>query len=140
MIEFFNEDVSLPDVLSANTKIWILKVIESHNFVAGDINYKFCSDEHILEVNKQFLNHDYYTDIITFDYCFSNVVSGDLVISTETVLSNSKLLNVDFNTELHRVIIHGILHLIGFKDKTSEEQREMRNQEDKALSLLSSFH
>ncbi|MCG8580631.1 MAG: rRNA maturation RNase YbeY [Bacteroidales bacterium] len=140
MIEFFNEDLPLPEVLNEKTKRWIENVITAHGKHKGHINYLFCSDHHILKVNQQYLDHDYYTDIITFDYCSGNVISGDLVISLDTVKSNSELFDTTYDTELHRVIIHGILHLLGFKDATDSEKAIMRKEEDKALSLLSTFH
>lgn len=140
MIEFYSQDTPFPEFLNDKTKHWIDTIITSYSKEAGDISYLFCSDDHILSVNKQYLNHDYYTDIITFDYCISNIISGDLVISIDTVKSNSEQFNTEFKNELHRVIIHGILHLIGFKDATDDEKAIMRREEDKALSLLSTFH
>jgi rRNA maturation RNase YbeY len=140
MIEFFAEDVDLPIELSEVSKKWIVNIINSFDKNIGDIIFVFCSDKHILKVNNDFLKHDYYTDIITFDYCKKNIVSGDLVISTDTVKSNALKFNKEFKDELHRVVIHGILHLLGFKDATDSEKTEMRNQEDKALSILSTFH
>ncbi|WP_430814362.1 rRNA maturation RNase YbeY [Carboxylicivirga sp. RSCT41] len=140
MIEFLTEDVVLPSFLSDLTKRWIDEVICSFNKEKGDINYLFCSDEQILKVNQKYLDHDYYTDIITFDYCNGMVISGDLIISLDTVKSNSDKFNTPYNDELHRVMIHGILHLIGFKDATEDEKVIMRQEEDKALSLLSTFH
>jgi rRNA maturation RNase YbeY len=140
MIEFFSEDVQLPEFLNDSTKQWIETAIASYSKDSGDLNYLFCSDKHILSVNKQYLDHDYYTDIITFDYCLGNIISGDLVISIETVKTNSDKFNTEYINELHRVIIHGILHLVGFKDATDDEKALMRKEEDKALSLLSTFH
>ena len=140
MIEFFAEDVDLPIELSEVSKKWIINIINSFDKKIGEIIFVFCSDKHILKVNNDFLKHDYYTDIITFDYCKKNIVSGDLVISTDTVKSNALKFNKEFEDELHRVVIHGILHLLGFKDATDSEKTEMRNQEDKALSILSTFH
>ena len=96
----------------------------------------FCDDEKILETNRNFLNHDYYTDIITFDYSTGNRVGGDIIISLDTVKSNAREYAVSFEDELHRVIVHGILHLCGLKDKTPEERREMEAAEDKALDNL----
>ncbi|MCT4589273.1 MAG: rRNA maturation RNase YbeY [Carboxylicivirga sp.] len=140
MIEFFAEDVDLPIELSEVSKKWIINIINSFDKKIGEIIFVFCSDKHILKVNNDFLKHDYYTDIITFDYCKKNIVSGDLVISTDTVRSNALKFNKEFKDELHRVVIHGILHLLGFKDATDSEKTEMRYQEDKALSILSTFH
>ncbi|MBQ1651347.1 MAG: rRNA maturation RNase YbeY, partial [Paludibacteraceae bacterium] len=98
--------------------------------------YIFCSDEKILEVNRQYLGHDYYTDIITFDYTVSDVISGDIFISIDTVSSNAAELGIGFDKELRRIIIHGILHLCGFKDKQPDDKAEMTRQEDAALQLL----
>ena len=140
MIQFLVQNVALPSVLNDETKQWISLIIDKYKKHEGDINYLFCDDPHILQVNQQYLNHDYYTDIITFDYCSSDVISGDLVISIDTVKSNADLFNTKYETELKRVIIHGILHLIGFKDSTDLEKQQMRAEEDSALLLLSTFH
>ena len=101
----------------------------------GEVGYLFCNDEHILDVNKEYLGHDYYTDIITFDYCEGNVLNGDLVISLDTVRSNAELFGKSYDEELHRVIIHGILHLCGINDKGPGEREQMEAAEDKALGL-----
>ncbi|WP_430811415.1 MULTISPECIES: rRNA maturation RNase YbeY [unclassified Carboxylicivirga] len=140
MIEFCAEDVRLPEVCNQQTKAWIERVVSSFDKKVGILTYVFCSDAYILEVNRNYLQHNYYTDIITFDYCKNQTIAGDLVISVDTVRSNSQLFNRPFEEELHRVIIHGILHLLGFKDATEEEKLEMRRQEDRALSILSTFH
>lgn len=140
MILFNSEDVSIPVVLNESTKSWISQIVSNSNKRIGTVNYIFCSDEYILEVNKQYLSHNYYTDIITFDYCKSDIVSGDLLISLDTIQSNSQAFNTDYTSELHRVMIHGVLHLLGYKDGTESEKVEMRFQEDTALSLLSTFH
>ena len=102
----------------------------------GDVAYVFCNDEKILEVNRQYLQHDYYTDIITFDYSAGDVISGDLFISLDTVRTNAEGLGVDYADELHRVIIHGILHLCGVNDKGPGEREIMEAEEDKALAML----
>lgn len=107
-----------------------------HGKRVGEVAYIFCSDEKILEVNRQYLNHDYYTDIITFDYTEGDVISGDIFISVDTVRSNADEFGVSFEKELNRIIIHGILHLCGFKDKQPDDKAEMTRQEDSALSLL----
>jgi len=140
MIQFLTEDTSLPEFINAQTKDWISVIIRNYTLNIGDINYLFCSDDYILKINNQYLNHNYFTDIITFDYCSDKVISGDLVISLDTVKSNSVKFKTTFFEELHRVIIHGILHLIGFKDSSDDEKAIMRKEEDKALSLLSTFH
>lgn len=102
----------------------------------GEISINLCSDDHLLQINKKHLNHDYYTDIITFELSENNEISGDLYISTDRVLDNAKQLNITFHVELNRVIIHGILHLCGYKDKTKAQQKEMREKENYYLSLL----
>lgn len=120
-------------------KQWIKLVIENNNKKVGEIAYIFCSDEQLLEINKEFLNHDYYTDIITFDYSETDVVSGDMFISIDRIKDNAKILGVAYQEELHRVIIHGILHLLGNKDNTETESENMRKLEDECLSVLSTF-
>jgi rRNA maturation RNase YbeY len=115
-------------------KSWIKNCIESNNFTVGEINIVFSSDSYILEVNNQFLGHNYFTDIITFPYSSSSLIDADIVISIDTVKSNSIKFNQPFNRELHRVIIHGILHLTGFNDKSNEQKQQMRVEEEKWLS------
>lgn len=115
---------------------WIKEVAADYGKKVGDVAYLFCTDERILEVNKQYLEHDYFTDIITFDYSERNIISGDIFISLETVKSNSEEFGVSFNDELHRIIIHGILHLCGQDDKTPELRQEMTSKENKALEKL----
>ena len=136
MIRFLSENIGLPAINQALVTDWIRQVAAKYKKKPGEINYMFCNDERILEVNKQFLQHDFYTDIITFDYSSSSIISGDIYISIDTVASNSKTLGISFETELHRVIIHGILHLCGFGDKTPEEEKAMHKREDEALQLL----
>lgn len=136
MIEFQTYDVTMPSLDFALLREWIERVCDAHDRLAGDINYQFCSDEHILEVNRQFLNHDYYTDIITFDYSRGRHVSGDMVISLETVASNAEEIGEGYDRELHRVIIHGVLHLCGIDDKGPGEREIMERHEDEALALL----
>lgn len=115
---------------------WIEHVAAGYGKRVGEVHYIFCSDERILEVNREFLGHDYYTDHIGFDYTVDNILSGDLFLSLDTIRSNAEMLGEKYERELHRVIIHGILHLIGFKDKTPEERREMEAAEDAALAVL----
>ena len=115
---------------------WISKVILSENKREGDINYIFCDDEFMLEINKQYLNHDYYTDIISFDYSVGNELHGDIFISIERVQENAEDFNVTFKEELKRVIIHGILHYCGYKDKSEDEEAVMRNKEDEKIKLF----
>ena len=139
MITFVEEKVKSKLTNRRIIKNWIKKVAELYGFKLGDICYIFCDDEQILETNRQFLQHDYYTDIITFDYVENNILSGDMFISVDTVLSNSALFNVSYIDELHRVVIHGILHLCGLKDKSPEDEKKMRKAENQALSILSSL-
>ncbi len=117
-------------------KVWIKNCLNSYNYTVGDISIVFCSDNFILEVNNQFLGHTYYTDIITFPYSTTKKIDADIIISIDTVKSNSIKFNQPFNRELHRVIIHGILHLVGFNDKTCEQKQLMRVEEDKWLSYI----
>ncbi len=136
-INYQTEDVKFPAVIKRlETNVWIKQVIRSYGKKAGEITYIFCSDEKILEINKQYLKHDYYTDIITFDYTEGNEISGDIFVSLETVKTNSEKYDTPYFEELHRVMIHGILHLCGFNDATPEEQEDMRKREDEALLLL----
>jgi rRNA maturation RNase YbeY len=130
------EDIQMPSIKKREITSWIKKVAESYGKKAGDIAYIFCSDAKILEVNKQYLKHDYYTDIITFDYDNNNIISGDLFISLDTVKSNADMFNTTYEKELHRVIIHGILHLVGINDKGPGEREIMEAAENKALSLI----
>lgn len=115
---------------------WISKVLQIEGFQVGDINYVFCDDAYLHKLNVQFLNHDTLTDIISFDDTVGKVVSGDIFISTERVTENAKTYGVSFEEELHRVMIHGALHFMGYKDKSESEVEEMRNAENKALSLI----
>ena len=125
----------MPNIKKRQTSQWIKAVAATYGKRVGDIGYLFCNDEHILEVNRQYLGHDYYTDIITFDYCEGDVLSGDLVISLDTVRSNAELFQKDYDEELHRVIIHGILHLCGQNDKGPGEREQMEAAENRALAL-----
>lgn len=115
---------------------WISSVIVSENKKEGDINYIFCDDEYILEINKQYLNHDYYTDIISFDYSIGNELHGDVFVSIDRIRENAVDFKVPFEDELKRVIIHGVLHYCGYKDKTSEEEVLMRVKEDEKIAMF----
>ncbi len=120
-----------------NIKKWITYIIEKEfKKSVGDINFYFTDDSEILEINKKYLTHNYYTDIITFNYCTENSISGDIVISVDTVKSNAKDYNVTFENELHRVIVHGILHLIGFDDSTEKLKKEISEKENWALKIF----
>ena len=129
-------NISFPKIKRREMTRWIKKSIEHFNRKTGNITYIFCSDEEILQINKRYLNHDYYTDIITFDYSDKDKISGDLFISLETVKTNSEKFKTDFIEELHRVMIHGILHLCGYDDKTPEKKKIMSAKEDEALHIL----
>ncbi|MBQ0085474.1 MAG: rRNA maturation RNase YbeY [Prevotella sp.] len=132
-----DDDVKMPVIAKRQTNKWIRDVAALHNKRVGDVAYIFCHDNKILEVNKQYLAHDYYTDIITFDYTENQIINGDIFISLDTVLSNSQLQGTDYNQELHRVIIHGILHLCGINDKGKGERAKMEQAENEALRLIS---
>ena len=136
MITFQTEGVEMPSIDEEKITAWIKEVAATYGKIVGEVAYQFCSDEHILEVNKQFLQHDYYTDVITFDYCHGRVLSGDIVLSLDTVRTNAEQFNTPYETELHRVIIHGILHLCGINDKGPGEREIMEGEENKALALL----
>lgn len=139
MISFENEDVELKLKNKLILKKWIKQVAESYGFKTGDLTYIFCSDDKILEVNRQYLQHDYYTDIITFDYDEDGVVSGDMFISVDTVRTNAEQYAPSFDDEMHRVIIHGVLHLCGLKDKAPDDEKKMRAAEEKALAMLATL-
>lgn len=130
------EDIKMPSIKKREITSWIKAVAASYSRSVGDIAYVFCSDNKILEVNNQYLQHDYYTDIITFDYSEDDVISGDIFISLDTVKSNSEQFGTDYTDELHRIIIHGILHLCGINDKAPGEREHMTECENKALELL----
>ena len=115
---------------------WISKVIKSENKKEGEINYIFCDDEYLLEINKEHLQHDYYTDIISFDYSVGNEINGDLFISVDRVRENAQDFHVTFEDELKRVIVHGVLHYCGYKDKSEAEALTMRSKEDEKLAMF----
>lgn len=135
-IVFDTEGVEMPSINQKTIKTWIKQVVGNFELKVGELAYIFCSDEKILEVNQEYLQHDYYTDIITFDYSEGNVISGDMFISLDTVKSNAEKYETAYDEELLRVMIHGVLHLCGLKDKTEEEETKMREEENKALKLL----
>ena len=136
MITYQTEDIAMPPIKKRETTEWVKQVAASYGKKAGEIAYIFCSDEKILEVNRQYLEHDYYTDIITFDYTEGNRISGDLFISLDTVRTNAEQFEQPYERELHRVIIHGILHLCGINDKGPGEREIMEAEENKALALM----
>lgn len=136
-ISYIAEGVEMPDFNQETTNQWIVSVARSLDKSVGALTYIFCNDEKILEVNRQFLKHDYYTDVITFDYSNSRRISGDIFISLDTVASNAELFNKSYREEFMRVVIHGVLHLCGINDKGPGEREIMEEHENKALSLLS---
>lgn len=143
MISYNTDGVKMPAIRRRDTSAWIKTVAASYDKKVGSIAYIFCNDDKILEVNRQYLRHDYYTDIITFDYCEDeemmgnkNTISGDLFISLDTVRTNAEQQGTTYDEELHRVIIHGILHLVGINDKGPGEREIMEAAENKALALL----
>ena len=136
MITYNSEGVQLPKIRKRDTTAWIRRVAATYGKKVGEVGYMFVDDEKILEVNREYLGHDYYTDIITFDYCEGNTLNGDLVISLDTIKTNAEKFHKEYNEELHRVIIHGILHLCGINDKGPGEREIMETAENKALALL----
>ncbi len=134
-IKIFYEEIE-SFALQENIQDWIDSAIQNENLQTGEINIIFCSDEYLLKMNKEHLKHDFYTDIITFDYCENSIVSGDLFISKQRVEENAREFATSFRNEINRVVIHGILHLIGYKDKTNEQQKEISTKEDFYLSKL----
>ena len=135
-VSFYSEGIDMPSINKTDIRNWIKQVADLHGKRVGAISYIFCNDDKILEVNLQYLKHDYYTDIITFDYSEGDKISGDLFISLDTVRTNAEQFGQPYNRELHRVIIHGILHLCGINDKGPGEREIMEAEEDRALSLL----
>jgi rRNA maturation RNase YbeY len=136
MISFQNQSISFRLKDKTRLKAWIKTVTEKEKHRLGDVNYIFCSDDELLEINIQHLNHNTYTDIITFDYTEGNRISSDIFISIDRVEENAKKFKVSFEEELHRVMIHGILHLCGYKDKSKADAELMRKKENGALKLL----
>ena len=135
MITYNAEGVKLPKIGKRDTTRWIKAVAATHNRKVGEIGYMFVNDEKILEVNNEDLGHDYYTDVITFDYCEGNILNGDIVISLDTVCTNAEKFGKTYEDELYRVIIHGVLHLCGINDKGPGEREIMEENENKALAL-----
>ena len=134
MVSFIADSIEMPALDERKVTRWIRSVAADYNFAVGNINYIFCSDERELEVNRQFLGHDYYTDVITFDYTSGKTLNGDIFISLDTVRSNAEMVGAPFEEELRRLIIHGILHLTGQGDKTPETKAQMTEKEEKALA------
>ena len=135
MITFNSLSLPLPALDVRTEEAWLRRVAAQHNRRLGEINYIFCNDEEILATNRQYLQHDYYTDIITFDYSAGAVLAGDLYISLDTVRTNAEMLGKPYDEELHRVLVHGVLHLVGINDKGPGEREIMEAAEDAALAL-----
>ena len=136
MISFDSKDISLPDLDFKKIEAWLIEVASSYDKKIGNLNYLFCNDEEILRVNREFLRHDYYTDIITFDYSHKDRVAGDIFISVDTVRDNAEEMGVTYDEELIRVIVHGLLHLCGIDDKGAGQREIMEENENAALRLL----
>ena len=134
MVSFIADSIEMPALDERKVTRWIRSVAADYNFAVGNINYIFCSDERELEVNRQFLGHDYYTDVITFDYTSGKTLNGDIFISLDTVRSNAEMVGAPFEEELRRIIIHGILHLTVKGNKTPETKAQMTEKEEKALA------
>lgn len=132
MIQFFYEN--LPESVDTDYKQWLEDLILSEGKKLGEINYIFCDDEYLLKINQDYLQHDYYTDIITFDYVKGKTISAEIFVSLQRISDNASTLSREYEDELRRVLAHGILHLIGYKDKTEEEEKEMRRMEDLYLA------
>ena len=136
MITYNADGTAMPKIRKTDTTAWIKRVAAAHNRRVGEVGYLFVDDEKILEMNRQYLGHDYYTDVITFDYSEGNRLNGDIVISLDTVRSNASQYGRPYDEELHRVIIHGILHLCGINDKGPGEREQMEQAENAALEML----
>ncbi len=143
MITYHSENISFNLKGKREINNWIKSVVSDlqfslkmSNYKVGDINIVFCNDTYLLEINQKYLNHNYFTDIITFDYSENGIISGDLFISVDTVKENSLKFKVSFDEEIKRVIIHGVLHLLGYKDKTKSEKLKMKDAENMALSMI----
>ena len=135
MISYSSENVPMPKIRKRDTTKWIRAVAATYGRKVGEVGYLFCDDEKILEVNREYLQHDYYTDIITFDYCEGDTINGDLVISLDTIRSNAELFNKSYEEEFYRVVIHGILHLCGINDTGPGEREILEDAENKALAM-----
>ena len=135
MIEFhFKSDLLLEN--KSDFSDWVNRILESEDFLLGQIDYIFCTDDYLLKLNQEYLNHDTFTDIITFDYTNGRTISGDIFISTERVQENAKSFEVDFQEELLRVMSHGVLHLMGYGDKSEEDKKLMREKEEEKIKMF----
>ena len=136
MITYNAEGIAMPKIKKRLTSKWIKAVAASHGRKVGEVGYLFVNDDKILEVNREYLGHDYYTDIITFDYVKGKTISGDIFVSLQRISDNATIHSTNFQNELHRVLAHGLLHLCGYKDKSEDEKKMMRYKEDFYLKLL----
>lgn len=134
-ISYQSDGVSKPKLRYRMVSAWLKQIIGKHGYKSGDITYVFCNDEYLKNINIKYLAHDYYTDIVTFDYCDDKVISGDMIISVERVKENSVLFECKFTDELLRVMVHGLLHLLGYKDSTISETETMRSMENECLLM-----
>lgn len=139
MIEFVTEDIDKFLFDSETIVDWIDKIVTNENKILGEVCFILCSDDYLLNINNEYLKHNYFTDVITFDYSEANILSGDIFISIDRVKDNSTSYNISFNREFFRIIIHGILHLIGYDDKTEEDKLVMTSKEDESLKLYGDF-
>lgn len=135
MINYFFENISAIEIAPSTTS-WLEDLIYKEEKKVGEINYIFCDDDYLLKVNQDYLDHDYYTDIITFDYVKGKTISGDIFVSLQRISDNATIHSTNFQNELHRVLAHGLLHLCGYKDKSEDEEKMMRYKEDFYLKLL----
>ena len=135
-IHFFNEEIAFRLQGIKEKRTWLTRCIESEGKSVGEINFIFCSDDYLHQMNREYLNHDTLTDVISFDYTEGNNLSGDIFISIPRVKENATLFSLSFRDELNRVMVHGILHLCGYKDKTAKDEKQMRSKEDEKLRLL----
>ena len=140
MITYNINNVAKPDIDEAEVSAWVRQVAKKYDKIVGDVNYIFVDDETMLDINRRFIGHDYYTDHIGFDYSEGKALSGDIYISLDTVRTNAELYGATFDDELRRIIIHGLLHLCGLRDKSDEERAEMQQAEDEAIALLHPTH
>lgn len=139
-IQFYAENVEIPSFVNENRlQKWLTSLINSHQKNIGFINFIFCDDEYLLQINREYLGHDYYTDIITFPYRQDDLLESDIFISLDTVLDNAQVYHIDFQQELLRVIVHGVLHLLGHNDKSPDDASAMRKAEDEAILMYHSF-
>lgn len=137
--QWMTQNVAMPCIDRAKVEAWLVEVAKAHGRIAHELSYIFCNDARIIEVNREFLQHDYYTDIITFDYSHGRVISGDMFISLDTVASNAAGIGAEYSLELLRVIVHGVLHLCGINDKGPGEREIMERHENDALALYASM-